>query len=484
MSISAAVYAIDELTVYNVLNDYKLYGKDSYVFKNKALLESIYNYTDISMNDDTLIGDTMDYFLNKNIPLGKILSYIKGVGSYINEIPEFNDIDNSSYSIFQLGIFTHSLLLSALNNDAMFDRILSVSKIIQMFLLDYKVIIKKILLNPKYLEKIFKKNSVSGKVILKEIGLNEDLSNFVINNDIILNAIYNSDDTGNIITNLFGEKFINNLILHKKILSEFIKRGIIKKAISVSSDPNGRTRISMYSNKELAKVLIEDDELRKFIFGNTRQLAKEAIESYTFLNILINNEDYFSKIMAYRQTYVQIFTIYSALSQIISSYSALKVISKLSDDVLNISCFNTCLYAHPDSYKKIFETLQKNRDRITVIKSNAIFDTNVYLNSKYKQIPTTYNKDASHNVSNPPSVSILRITGFTKINGDSFIFKNLERDIRSQPMINSSCKQITQDCDGSERNNGVSMEIFIFGTASLSFSKNETYPHTEHYVLM
>nr|DAX37489.1 MAG TPA: hypothetical protein [Caudoviricetes sp.] len=483
MSISAAVYAIDELTVYNAINDYKLYGKDSYVFKNKALLESVYNYTEISMNDSLLIGDTMDYFLNKNIPLGRILSYIKGIDPSLGSLPDFNNIDNGSYNV---GSFAKSPLIDALNNDAMFDRIMSVSKIMDAIITVNPYKILEILLTPKYLEKIFKKNSNAGKVFLKKIGTHPVFSDFVINNSMILNAIYNSDDTGSVITNLFGKEFLDILVLNKETLSEFVKKGIILKSISTSSDPEGKTRKIMYEHKEFAKVLVEDKSLRDFIFGNTRELAKEAIKVDKFIDMILNNEDYFSKIMTYPRTYVQIFTILPVLDKITSSYPALKVISKLSDDVLNISCFNTCLYARTDSYKNIFETLRKNRDRITIIKSNAIFDTNIYLNNKYTTTPTTYNKDASHSTSNPPGVTILRITGITKIMGESFIFKNLERDITSQPMVNNSCntiKQITQVCEGSERVGGVSMEIFIFGSASLSFSANYPYPHSEHYIL-
>lgn len=483
MSISAAVYAIDELTVYNAINDYKLYGKDSYVFKNKALLESLYNYTEISMNDSLLIGDTMDYFLNKNIPLGRILSHIKGIDPSVGSLPEFNNIDNGLYN---LGSFAKSPLIDALNNDAMFDRIMSVSKIIDAIITINPYKILEILSTPKYLENIFKKNSNAGKVFLKKIGTHPVFSDFVINNSMILNVIYNSDDTGSVITNLFGKEFLNILVLNKEILSEFVKRGIIKKSISTSSDPEGKTRKIMYGHKEFAKVLVEDDSLREFIFDSTRQLSKEAINSDNFIDIILNNEDYFSKIMAYPRTYVQIFTILPVLDKVTLSYTALKVISRLSDDVLNISCFNTCLYARTDSYKNIFDTLQKNQDRISVMKSNAAFDANKYLNVKYKSNPTTGNKDASHSASNPPGGSILRITGFTNTNGHSFIFKNLERDITSQPMVNTSCntiKQITQACDGSERAGGVSMEIFIFGKASLTFSSNQPYPHTEHYVL-
>ena len=55
------------------LADYKMYGKKSYVFQIKDLLHGIYECTYISMNDQDINGETLEYFLKNNKHIGEAL---------------------------------------------------------------------------------------------------------------------------------------------------------------------------------------------------------------------------------------------------------------------------------------------------------------------------------------------------------------------------------------------------------------------------
>ena len=58
------------------LADYKMYGKKSYVFQIKDLLHGIYKCTYISMNDQDINGEALDYLLKNNSHAGEMLTQI------------------------------------------------------------------------------------------------------------------------------------------------------------------------------------------------------------------------------------------------------------------------------------------------------------------------------------------------------------------------------------------------------------------------
>ena len=71
------------LDVYQYLNDYKLWGKDSYVYQDKTKLHKLYETTVVSMNDLELSGEALEYFIANNKHIGKALSNAYGIS--INE---------------------------------------------------------------------------------------------------------------------------------------------------------------------------------------------------------------------------------------------------------------------------------------------------------------------------------------------------------------------------------------------------------------
>ena len=58
------------------LVDYKMHGKKSYVFQIKDLLHGIYKCTYISMNDQDINGEALDYLLKNNSHAGEMLMQI------------------------------------------------------------------------------------------------------------------------------------------------------------------------------------------------------------------------------------------------------------------------------------------------------------------------------------------------------------------------------------------------------------------------
>ena len=60
------------------LADYKLYGEKSHVFQNKDRLHSLYETTGLTMNDLTINGETLEYFVKKN-KTGIALASVYGI---------------------------------------------------------------------------------------------------------------------------------------------------------------------------------------------------------------------------------------------------------------------------------------------------------------------------------------------------------------------------------------------------------------------
>ena len=62
------------------LADYKMHGKKSYVFQIKDLLHGIYECTYISMNDQDINGEALEYLLKNNKHAGEMLTQIVDLG--------------------------------------------------------------------------------------------------------------------------------------------------------------------------------------------------------------------------------------------------------------------------------------------------------------------------------------------------------------------------------------------------------------------
>lgn len=492
MSISESIYAIDELAIFNAINDYKLYGKNSYVFKDKALLDAIYNYTEISMNDSDLIGDTIEYLTNKGMSLGKILSKIKGAEPYIQYIPSFNNIREQN---FKVDIFTESPLIDAISNDYVLEEMFKTSQIVDAIIKKNPEKFKEILLNPQYLYYITggpsKRDhdypvSNIGKTVFYIISQNVEMSEFVINSDIILNAIFNSASDGEFFRCLFKNKFLDIFAANANILNKFIERGLLQKAISeYDGFEYGGNLNFIFNNRNFSNTLLKNNVFRKFAF-NDMKISKCLFRSSEVRDIIFKNEEYFSEIMTYPATYTTIFESYDNIYEVMENYTSLKIMSKLSDDILKASKINSrlCNPGPESAFQLLFNTIQSNIDRVNVVRSTANADINYFRNPDYYKNYSMPNNNNSHSESNPPATSILRITGITNTANDACRFVNLERELNIEfnSSENVNIKKLSGKINGEEKK-GFSIELFIFGSASITFTRNSAYPHSVHYVL-
>lgn len=491
MSISESIYAIDELAIFNAINDYKLYGKNSYVFKDKALLDAVYKYTEISMNDSDLIGDTIEYLLGKGMSLGEILSKIKGAEPYVKFIPNFDDLIRQN---FKVDIFAESPLIDAISNKHILEEMFKTSQIVEAIIKKNPEKFKEILLNPKYLyfitggdngrEHPYPIHNTVGSTVLYVISQNVEMSEFVINSDIILNAIIDSNNDGDFFRRVFYYKFLDILAGNTKILDKFIERGVLEKAINFERETIAPGSLNfIFENRNFSNTLFKNNAFRKFAFTDMT-ISKCLFGSNVVRDIIFNSEEYFSEIMTYPATYTTIFESLGNVHGVITSYKALKVMSHLSDDVIKASKFNSKLYDHDSAYDTIFNVIQSNLDRINVVRSNANADINYFNNPNYYKNYNMANPNNSHSESNPPSTSILRITGITNTANDSCRFTNLERQlyIEFNSNVNTNIKKLSWKNTG-EETRGFAIELFIFGSASMTFTRNSAYPHSVHYVL-
>lgn len=491
MSISESIYAIDELAIFNAINDYKLYGKNSYVFKDKALLDAVYKYTEISMNDSDLIGDTIEYLLGKGMSLGEILSKIKGAEPYVKFIPNFDDLRRQN---FKVDIFAESPLIDAISNKHILEEMFKTSQIVEAIIKKNPEKFKEILLNPKYLyfitggdngrEHPYPIHNTVGSTMLYVISQNVEMSEFVINSDIILNAIIDSNSDGDFFRRVFYYKFLDILAGNTKILDKFIERGVLEKAINFERETIAPGSLNfIFENRNFSNTLFKNNAFRKFAFTDMT-ISKCLFGSNVVRDIIFNSEEYFSEIMTYPATYTTIFESLGNVHGVITSYKALKVMSHLSDDVIKASKFNSKLYDHDSAYETIFNVIQSNLDRINVVRSNANADINYFNNPNYYKNYNMANPNNSHSESNPPSTSILRITGITNTANDSCRFTNLERQlyIEFNSNVNTNIKKLSWKNTG-EETKGFAIELFIFGSASMTFTRNSAYPHSVHYVL-
>ena len=61
------------------LQDYKMFGENSYVFRNKEFLHGLYECTYLSMNDEDLREEAFEYFMKENKKIGSVFAAAFGI---------------------------------------------------------------------------------------------------------------------------------------------------------------------------------------------------------------------------------------------------------------------------------------------------------------------------------------------------------------------------------------------------------------------
>ena len=114
------------------LADYKMHGKKSYVFQIKDLLHGIYECTYISLNDQDINGEALEYLLKNNKHAGETLTQIFDLGrkdefktlrtmqAVVSSSTAMQAVASSSTAIAyicKLGYNATKAIIKAINND-------------------------------------------------------------------------------------------------------------------------------------------------------------------------------------------------------------------------------------------------------------------------------------------------------------------------------------------------------------------------------
>ena len=106
------------LDVYQNLNDYKLWGEDSYVYQDKSKLHKLYETTVVSMNDLDLSGEALEYLTTANKHIGKALGSVYGIQrkDTLSTLSTMSAVANSSTAMS--AVINSSTAMSAVINSS------------------------------------------------------------------------------------------------------------------------------------------------------------------------------------------------------------------------------------------------------------------------------------------------------------------------------------------------------------------------------
>ena len=106
------------LDVYQNLNDYKLWGEDSYVYQDKSKLHKLYETTVVSMNDLELSGEALEYLTTANKHIGKALGSVYGIQrkDTLSTLSTMSAVANSSTAMS--AVANSSTAMSAVANSS------------------------------------------------------------------------------------------------------------------------------------------------------------------------------------------------------------------------------------------------------------------------------------------------------------------------------------------------------------------------------
>ena len=106
------------LDVYQYLNDYRLWGEDSYVYQDKSKLHKLYETTVVSMNDLELSGEALEYLTTANKHIGKALGSVYGIErkDTLSNLSAMSAVANSSTAMS--AVINSSTAMSAVINSS------------------------------------------------------------------------------------------------------------------------------------------------------------------------------------------------------------------------------------------------------------------------------------------------------------------------------------------------------------------------------
>lgn len=144
-------------------NDYKMYGEKSYVYNNKNYLYALYNFPEVSMNDEKLTGETLNYFIKEN-KIGHALAAIYGIEQKdsLKNCNTFQEILQNAKA--KQAILTNSLAMSAiLDSDEAFKLVINDADMLDIIFAN-NTILNSIFQKPILCEKLGKSVQALAKI--------------------------------------------------------------------------------------------------------------------------------------------------------------------------------------------------------------------------------------------------------------------------------------------------------------------------------
>ncbi len=147
------------------LNDYKVFGNASYVFRNKAILNELYHSYTIVMNDESIYTEAFDAIAVEGSNVGKALAAINGIDSAetLKTLSAMNAVANSE-----------TAMNAVLNSETAMNAVLN------------------------------------SETAMNAVANSETAMNAVANSETAMNAVLNSETAMNAVT--ASEKAMNNIV--------------------------------------------------------------------------------------------------------------------------------------------------------------------------------------------------------------------------------------------------------------------------------
>lgn len=283
MSFSDSVYLIDKMKVYNLLNDYKIYGKNSYVYNNPELLKYMYENTKITMNDIAINGEVVEYYItNHPDEIGKLFANINGLENAEN-ISTYNTYASLLASSYMTSIILeHDVARAAVfNSRTMLTNLVGNTTTSE-------------LVCERYIDDIMN-NSLTFNIIIS----NENGRNVFMNNSTCISRL------------LKNESMLYELLTNTEVFNKILE--------------NTKHRIRMLENEYIRKTIVSDYNILK-------KLSKQSN-----INMILENGGYLSTIISDERALYQILNEPNSLQILMTKTVTFK------EMVNNKNIFNTMI---------------------------------------------------------------------------------------------------------------------------------------------
>lgn len=284
MSFSDSVYLIDKMKFYNLLNDYKIHGKNSYVYKNPELLKYMYENTEITMNDIAINGEVVEYYIdNHPNEIGKLFANISGLenAENISTYNTYTSLLASSY--ITSTILEHNVARAAIfNSETLLIRLLADPSIAP-------------LICERYIDDILN-NLFTFNVIINSNARMIFIDNTTCMRNLLKNesALYSLLTNTEALTIILGYvkpkiKLLQNEYVRKTIVSDYnILRKLSKQTsvIDMILSDNNLFQAILSDERALYQILNEPTSLQ--IIMTKTVMFREMVNNKNIFNTMIN----------------------------------------------------------------------------------------------------------------------------------------------------------------------------------------------------